>query len=288
MNLKLFQQYLVKRKNKASTNKAYLYVVNRFVIENPTYINYGYNEISKYLGSYIQSKSKRPSMNLIQAGIKQFYLFLYEQGFIEHYPCRNLYIKTKRIPVNPELLFTQKELQLLLNRHERYKALANRNNAIISFLIHQALSVGQICKLRLRDLNMEESQVTIRNLGIGKRRILPLKPSQVLILEKHLMQIKFLGMLHSKLPLFVSSAGGPISADSIHYLISTFKPMFPDRNLNPKTIRKSVLANWLNDFHLPVEDVQYLAGHKQPTSTLKYKLPNISESVRMVNLYFPE
>lgn len=256
-------------------------------MDNHNHINYGFNEISNYLGRYIQSKTKRPSMNLIQAGIKQFYLYLYEEGLIEHYPCRNLYIKTKRIPVNPELLFTQKELQLLLNRHERYKALANRNNAIISFLIHQALSVGQVCNLRLRDINMEECKATIRNLGIGKRRILPLKPSQVLILEKYLRQMKFLGELHSKSPLFLSSTGGPISSDSIHYLISTFKPMFPDRNLNPKTIRKSVLANWLNDFNLPVEDVQYLAGHKQPTSTLKYKLPNISESVRMVNLYFP-
>jgi integrase len=135
---------------------------------------------------------------------------------------------------------------------------------------------------------MEENQVTIRNLGIGKSRILPMKQTQVLILGKYLKQMNLLADIHSKFPLFLSNTCSPISADSIHYLISTFKPMFPDRNLNPQTIRKSVLANWLNEYNLPVEDVQYLAGHKQPTSTLKYKLPNISESVMLVNLFFPE
>lgn len=283
-----FQEFLFDRKVKPSSCKLYLYVVGKYIRENPNYLSMDFNQISKWMGNYMRSKRQRPSMSLFQAAVKQFYACLFLRGFIAQHPCRNLKIKSRRKNVNPEMLFTRQELHLLLTRQERYKALVWRNRTIISLLIYQALSVGEICKLRTEDIDLEIGSIEIREAGTHKKRNLPLKPNQIILFQNYLAQSPSSSQKAIKKPLFTSNNGKPYSADSIHYLISTFGPLFPDRILNPKTIRKSVIANWLNDFHIPVEDVQFLAGHKQPTSTLRYKLPNIAESVKLVNLHFPQ
>ncbi len=41
--------------------------------------------------------------------------------------------------------------------------------------------------------------------------------------------------------LVLTLRGTPESGEGINYLVETFKPLFPDRNLNPRTIRQSGL-----------------------------------------------
>ncbi|HVA99149.1 MAG TPA: hypothetical protein VNG53_09660 [Bacteroidia bacterium] len=49
---------------------------------------------------------------------------------------------------------------------------------------------------------------------------------------------------------------------TLNYFVGTYKPLFPGRNLNPQTIRQNVIANWMNEKKLPLEQVQIMAGHK--------------------------
>jgi integrase/recombinase XerD len=81
--------------------------------------------------------------------------------------------------------------------------------------------------------------------------------------------------------------GNPIKGDDVQYLVETFKYLFPDRKLNLQTIRQSVISNWLNTYQIPLEDVQLLAGHKRPSATLKYQLPNMQQAVNTLNAHFP-
>jgi hypothetical protein len=48
-----------------------------------------------------------------------------------------------------------------------------------------------------------------------------------------------------------------------------------------------VIANWLNKYHIPLEDAQLLAGHKRPSSTLKYKQANMQQAVEILNKFHP-
>ena len=41
--------------------------------------------------------------------------------------------------------------------------------------------------------------------------------------------------------LVLTLRGTPESGEGINYLVETFKPRFPDRNMNPRTIRQSGL-----------------------------------------------
>lgn len=73
----------------------------------------------------------------------------------------------------------------------------------------------------------------------------------------------------------------------MNYLVSTYKPLFPNRNLNPQTIRQSVISNWMNEKKLLLEQVQLMAGHKWFSSTVKYRQHNIEEQRGLMNKWFP-
>jgi integrase/recombinase XerD len=81
--------------------------------------------------------------------------------------------------------------------------------------------------------------------------------------------------------------GTAITVGFINYLIKTLKPLFPDRNLNAKTIRQSVIANWLNEKKIPLEQVQLLAGHRWPSSTAVYRQNSIEEERELINRFHP-
>jgi hypothetical protein len=62
------------------------------------------------------------------------------------------------------------------------------------------------------------------------------------------------------------------------------KSLFPHKNLNPQTIRKSVITNWLNEQKIPLEDVQLLSGQKWMSSTERYVKGN-KNAVKMCNCW---
>ena len=87
--------------------------------------------------------------------------------------------------------------------------------------------------------------------------------------------------------LLIGKLRTPITIDDVNYLVSTFKPMFPERNLNAKTIRQSVIANWINEMSIPIETVQLMAGHKRISTTFKYKFKSVAEERELINRFHP-
>ncbi len=80
---------------------------------------------------------------------------------------------------------------------------------------------------------------------------------------------------------------GSEATDGIHYLIETSKGLFSDRNLTLKSIRQSVIANWLNEKKLPLEKVQLLVGHKWISSTAIYHQTSVDEQRELINGFHP-
>jgi integrase/recombinase XerD len=79
---------------------------------------------------------------------------------------------------------------------------------------------------------------------------------------------------------------GKWTPDGINYLVETFKPLFPDRNLNAKTIRQSVITNLLKQ-KKDLRIVQVFAGHKKPSSTERYRQTGLEELKAAVMKYHP-
>ncbi|MCW3083930.1 MAG: phage integrase family protein [Bacteroidetes bacterium] len=184
-------------------------------------------------------------------------------------------------------MFSSTELELLLEREERYQDLKLRNQAVISLLIYQGLTVGEISRLKVDHIDLDKGIIFIKNSRKNASRHLEIMPRQYRILDRYIHESRKKLLKSETDCLAIGKLGTVLSKDDIHYLVSTYKGLFPDRNLNPQTIRQSVISNWMNEKKLPLEQVQLMAGHKWISSTIKYRQTNVEEQRELMNKWFP-
>jgi integrase/recombinase XerD len=192
-------------------------------------------------------------------------------------------------------LFTAAELETLLNRTERYKIMEVRNKVLISLLIYQGLSTGELIQLTLKDIDLIKGTIHVKGTTYTNSRTIGLQTNQIMLLHKYIHEVhpKLLARnkttLNLKLcnfKLLLTWQGSEENGEGINYLTGTYKKQFPGRNLNPKTIRQSVITNLLKQGK-DIRIVQVYAGHKNPDTTEKYKQSNTEELQSMINKYHP-
>ena len=86
--------------------------------------------------------------------------------------------------------------------------------------------------------------------------------------------------------LLISKKGIPENGEGIGYLLETCRHLYPERKLNPKTVRQSVITNLLKQGK-DLRKVQVFAGHKYPSTTEKYKQVEIENLKNQVLKFHP-
>ena len=284
-----FEQYLRELKHSEQTIKSYCYSISIYLAACPEAPSYKYKDVLAYMNEKAKDYNNRYTKNGILAGIKKYYDYLVDIGERTDHPCRTLYLKGKRRSeeVIHADLFTSAELDLLLEREERYHLLKQKNQAVISLLIWQGLTAGELAALRLQHIDLDNGKIFVKESRTHARRYLDLVPRQYRMLDRYIHEARKELIKEPTDALILGKLGTPTTVDDINYLVSTFKPLFPDRNLNAKTIRQSVIANWLNEKKLPVEQVQLMAGHKWISSTARYRRDSIEEQRELMNKFHP-
>jgi site-specific recombinase XerD len=282
-----YQEYLNKNNYSLSTCRIYQYVVTRFISQYPDAIHADFKGISNYLFQMKEKCNKGFSANMVLSAIKKYYDYLIYSKKIMVNPIKQLSIKSCRINIIGSDLFSPAELDLLLNREERYHLLKLRNQVIVSLLIFQGLSSIEICNIKIKDIQLDLGRIRVRGNCLIIRRILELKPAQTNLLQQYMMESRKELNRFELDNLLLCKTGKPLTVDEINYLLETFKFIFPNKNLNPKKIRQSVIYNWLNFYEIPLEDTQLLAGHKRISATLRYLKPNINQFVLLLSEFCP-
>lgn len=253
-----------------------------------------YSDIMNYIGQLRKKYSNPDTIKCTLHGIKKYYYWLNHSGQRKDHPCRNLQLKDKTSrDIQIQDLFKPEELELLMGRKERYKNMKIKNQVIISLLIYQGLTRNDIVSLTLKDIDLEAGTIYIKAGTKTNRRTLKLKPNQVMLFYRYIYEArpKLLANCNEKCQtapgeFILTKLGTAETGEGISYLLETAKHLFPDRNLNTKTIRQSVIANLLkqgNDLRL----VQVFAGHKCPGSTEKYRKTGIEELKAGIEKYHP-
>jgi integrase/recombinase XerD len=224
----------------------------------------------------------------ILSALKKYYDYLVTYGYRNDHPCRKLNIKIKgNQTIQVQDLFNSTELQLLMERENRYKHLDVRNNVLISLLIYQGLASDEIVRLTLKDIDLDNGTIYIKGSANLNKRTMELVPKQMILFHNYIHET-YPELLKGKTDKFIlTKLGRPITVDSIHAMIEPLRNLFPDRKLNPQTIRMSVICYWLNEKKIPLERAQELAGHKWPGTTEKYIKVNMLEQRELINRYFP-
>lgn len=283
-----FKEYLFQYGHSVSTVKSYLYTVDNYLTSNPGAESYKYREVLKYIEGKVKEYNHSNSKNGLLAGIKKYYDYLIELGKREDHPCRTIYIKGRRgRDIIHHDLFTTGELELMMEREERYQELKLKNQLVISLLIYQGLTSGDIVAMKVRHVDLDKGTVYVKGQRRLSSRHIELHRTQHRIIDKYISEARPKLKRTETDALVLGKLGTPATTEDINYLTSTFKGLYPDRILNPKTIRQSVISNWLNEKKYPIEQVQLMAGHKWISTTDKYRQSDMDEQREMINKWFP-
>lgn len=287
MTKQTLEQFLLQNYSR-QTVSSYLFAINHFLKLNPKAKRYKYRNIVSYMDEISKRQSNSKYRVVILSAIKKYYDYLVMNGYRNDHPCKRLNIKVNsNQAIQVQDLFSSSELQLLLERENRYKHLDVRNNVLLSLLIYQGLTSDEIIRLNVKDVDLDNGTVYIKASANLNKRTMNLVPRQMILFFNYLQETR-LEMLRCKTEkLIITKLGKPITVGGIHGMIDPLRALFPDRKLNPQTIRMSVICNWLNEKNISLERAQELAGHKWPGTTEKYIKVNSSHQREMINRYFP-
>lgn len=246
-----------------------------------------YRDIMEYAG-YLRRTYQNPrTINRMLYGVKAWYFYLIESGTREDHPCRQIKLKDARGgDVQLQDLFTSVEMEKLMQRKERFKDARLRNMVIVSLLIYQGLRLTEITKLRLQDVDLDAGTLFVRAMPRTMARTLKLKTPQVMLFYNYIHELRPKLLRTGTDRLVLTLRGSAENGEGINYLIETFKPMFPERNLNARTIRQSVITNLLKAGK-DLRVVQVFAGHRKISSTEKYRQSGIEQLQAAIEKYHP-
>lgn len=283
-----FEKYLYRMNHTEQSVKSYCYQVGNFLTANPGCENYLYKDILNVLEELAKQKPNVAYRIAILSAIKKYYDYLIEIGKRNDHPCRRIFIKSQRKKsVFHQDLFTSDELEFLMSREERYPNLKLKNQVIISLLIYQGLTSGEIANMKLQHINLEEGRIYVKESRDLTRRHLEMHPRQHWIFDNYINKSRVELLRGETDKLLVGKLGVPITTGEIGYLLEQFWSLYPDRKLNPSTVRQSVISNWLNEKKLLLENVQLMAGHRWISTTARYRQKPADERRVLINRFHP-
>jgi integrase/recombinase XerD len=287
--------YLQEHHTTATIN-SYSRNITIYLQEQPRAEQATYKDIVEYIGQlrnrYTNAKTVKAKLN----SIKKYYDYLIATEKRKDHPCKNLNLKDKlHQDVQLQDLLTQKELENILGyQSKRMKnLLVTRDKALLSLLVYQALTKTELKKLILSDLNLEAGTIYIKSTANSNSRTLTLKNTQILLFHKYIHKIRPqllsrnpLPASNSKLPsLFITTKGKAEQGDSLKYMFERIKKE-QGKHVTINIIRQSVLALQLKQGN-DIRKVQLFAGHKNASSTERYKAADLEELKAGINKYHP-
>ena len=301
-----FKEYLQQKRFRESTINAHCLNAGYFLrwIENNGLHeaeNISYNDLLNYV-QYEQQRNKDVStINLRISSISKYFEFLKEENVVTRNPARTLRIKGKAKTVIQNPL----KYDELLNLYNGYKSITKavpnhikekselahqRNIIIVGLLIWQGLHSGELQKLEVNHINLNEGIIYIPSTARSNSRELKLYTQQILTLHTYIH-----GGTRDK--LFKNNVGNSppsegrgeaLFAGNLHNTISLLSEELKGINpqiKNAQHIRASVILHWLRLHNK--RQVQYMAGHKYINSTEMYEVQELETLTSQLTKHHP-
>jgi integrase/recombinase XerD len=287
--MQTIEEYII-RKYSQGTSERYIRSIQQYIVSVgvESALKAKYKDIWDYVGK-LKDKGYSEGFIVVElAAIKNYYKYLVYSGERLDNPTRNVIVKnnSNSRQIQHQDLFTPAELELLMNKEIRYRILENKMKLAISLYIYQGLTTGEIASLTLDSINIDEEIVYIKASSRLNSRILQLHPKQITIAQNYIHFERDQIIKEETNSLFVNKLGYAENLESFHYLIESQRYLFQERNLNPKTVRQSVIVNWFRQGH-GIKEVQIMAGHKYPSTTEAYQPTDLEALKSSIGRFHP-
>lgn len=232
-------------------------------------------DIEEYIQFLHTKELKASTINRRISALKQFYLFLFNEGLITHNPC--LYIKTTKTSVPLPKVISSQEMEKFLDFLKSAKEPSHiRVKAIIELLYASGLRVSELIKLPVNCIVQgnitPQPMILVKGKG-NKERLAPLNETCINALLAYLkVREVFVGNEKSSFFLFASrSKEGCLTRQRVGQLIKETAIEF---GLDPSTISPHVFrhsfATHLLQGGADLLTIQKFLGHSDIATTQIY------------------
>ncbi|MFZ5554308.1 MAG: tyrosine-type recombinase/integrase [Bacteroidota bacterium] len=287
MNLQSFEYYLMEDGLRESTAMEHVRNIERFLVwvkenELTGIEQMKYNELLTYV-QYLKSKSLSiATINIRICSLRKYYEHLKQEGIIENNPARRMHLRgnIKKIVAHP---LTYNELEQLYSeyakpkehyREEKHKAVHRRNSVILGLMIWQAVHSGELYKIEIQHVKLEEGTIYIQGCSRSKSRQLKLDSKQIIALHTYISETSF-----TNEKLFSGNLRNV--TQSILNEVRGINPVIR----NASHIRCSIILHWLKMYSK--RQAQYMIGHKWISSTEHYQEQEIDGLTDLLSKHHP-
>lgn len=234
---------------------------------------------SENLIKYIDSlrtikKLKDSSIKRKIISLKIFTQYLYDYGIIDTYPFHRLKFKYKKEHTLPKTLTIEEVKKLLYCITSSFSLTSSnfkifegtRDLAIIDLLISTGIRIGEVCSIKLDDINIIDKTLLIHGKG-RKERLLYLSSSDTINNIKKWLDIR---SNHLSNYLFLNRYGNPLTIHSIEDIFYKYRDL---SKINPYStphyLRHTFATNLLSN-GADIRSVQEILGHSSISTTEIY------------------
>lgn len=223
------------------------------------------DEIRAYLVEYQKHGGcSKVTVDNIRRNISSFFSWLEEEDYILKSPMKRIHkIKTKTVVKD---VINDESMEKMRDACEELRDLA-----IIDLLYSTGIRVGELVRLNISDVNMEQRECVVFGKGDKERRVYFDAKAKIHLIE-------YLASRTDRNPaLFVSLNGKhkrlQISGVEIR-LRQLGRRLSLDR-IHPHKFRRTMATRAI-DKGMPIEQVQKILGHSQIDTTMQYAIVNQS------------
>ena len=211
------------------------------------------------------------SQNRILSGMKSFFAFLTQEGYLAHNPAQALRL-SKEPDALPKNVLTPEEARRIIEAPDTQTLIGYRDRTLLEVLYATGVRKTELRNLTVDAVNLEEELLRV-NKGKGKKdRVVPLSGIACQYLETYLKAIRpELMKGHETDKLFISIRDGmPIGDHGVKHLLNKYvRQLRLKKRVTCHLWRHSCATHLLKN-NANLRCVQEMLGHKSLATTERY------------------
>ena len=209
------------------------------------------------------------SVARILCGVRSFFTFLLQDGYIEADPTELL--ESPKKPEHLPAVLTLQEVDALEAAIDQSLPEGRRDHAMIEVLYSCGLRVSELCGLQLSDLFLDEGFLRVTGKG-NKQRLVPVSPKAVGELKRWTDERRLIDIRPGEEDyVFVSHRRGRhLSRITVFHNLQVYARLAGiEKNISPHTLRHT-FATHLLEGGANLRAIQTMLGHESIATTQLY------------------
>ena len=224
--------------------------------------------INNYLASRLDSGVSVSTIQRIITCIKSFYLFLYENNFIQSNPAQLIDNPKKRRKL--PIIISENEIEALLSCPNTDTSSGMRDKCMLELLYSSGLRISELLNIKVHQIAHDKSFLKIKGKG-DKERLVPIGSSAMSSLLTYIDTFRCnIKNIDNVEMLFIKETGAVISRQECWKMIKKYALASNiNKKISPHNLRHAFATHLLNN-GADLRTVQMLLGHASLSTTQIY------------------